>query len=88
MPRANIVWNRSGIYKIVNTVTGDCYVGSAVNIGDRKLKHFHQLRHNKHHSKYLQRSFNVHGEAAFVFSIIEELPRDAEYGNQFRYETL
>lgn len=68
-------WNRSGIYKIENTITGECYVGSAVNLGGRKGDHFYHLRHGKHHAKYLQRSYNKHGEEAFIFSVIEECDR-------------
>lgn len=78
MSRPNIIWGRTGIYKIVNTVTGECYVGSAVNLGARKLHHLHKLRKGKHFSPYLQRSFNVHGEGAFEFIVIEEVVKDRD----------
>ena len=67
---------KSGIYKIENMVTGECYVGSAVNMNGRKRQHLHHLRQGKHHSPYLQRSYNKHGEEAFVFSILEECARE------------
>lgn len=70
--------SQSGIYTIMNTVDSHLYVGSAVDFAARKRVHLHGLRHNKHHSPYLQRAYNKHGEAAFVFTLIEELPRDKE----------
>jgi len=47
---------KSGIYKITNIANNKCYIGSAVNITARFATHRHQLRNEKHHSKYLQRS--------------------------------
>ena len=61
----------SGIYKITNTATGKCYVGSAVNLPRREKEHFIALRKGKHHSKHLQRAYILHGAECFVFSIIE-----------------
>jgi group I intron endonuclease len=63
---------QSGIYEIYNTTNGHRYIGSAVYIGQRWKHHLQQLRTNKHHSVYLQRAFNLHGESAFVFRVLEE----------------
>jgi group I intron endonuclease len=68
--------SKSGIYKIENTITGDCYVGSAVDFAARWRLHRWQLKNNKHHSQFLQRVFNKHGEDALVYSILEETERD------------
>ena len=79
MPRTakpDTIYGKSGIYKIENTVTGECYVGSAVNLAERKSGHFSKLKQGKHHSAYLQRSFNKHGEEAFVFSALERCERE------------
>ena len=62
----------SGIYKIVNTINGKKYVGSAVNISTRWGIHKRELNNNTHHSIKLQRAWNKHGESAFEFSVIEE----------------
>jgi group I intron endonuclease len=62
-----------GIYKIINVVNNKFYVGSAVNFSRRKARHFSELRHNKHNNRWLQASWNKHGEAAFVFAIVEEV---------------
>ena len=62
----------SGIYEIVNLVTGKRYIGSAVNIDKRWSTHKSDLRSNKHHCKYLQHSFNKYGENSFKFNILYE----------------
>jgi group I intron endonuclease len=61
----------SGIYAIRNTVTKDFYIGSAVDLGERRRRHCIHLRKNIHHNAHLQRAFNKYGENAFVFEIIE-----------------
>lgn len=61
----------SGIYKIENVVNNKVYVGSSVNIGKRWLGHKNSLRHRKHHSSILQRSWDKYGEASFKFEILE-----------------
>ena len=56
-----------GIYKIVNTANGHCYIGSTVNLARRKYFHFWLLRREDHHSPYLQRAWDRYGEDAFEF---------------------
>jgi len=63
--------NQSGIYKIVNIKNSKCYVGSAVNIKRRWAEHKSYLRGNKHHSKHLQRAYEIYGEDSFLFEIVE-----------------
>lgn len=67
-----------GIYKIINIVNNKFYVGSAVDLKRRKTRHFCELRNNKHNNKYLQASWNKHGEQAFVFVVVEELSPEAD----------
>lgn len=62
-----------GIYKIINVVNNKFYIGSAVNFSRRKSRHFSELRHNKHNNRWLQASWNKHGESAFVFAVVEEV---------------
>lgn len=57
----------TGIYEIVNTINGKRYVGSAVTIRGRFNVHRMLLRRGRHHSPKLQRSWDKHGEASFVF---------------------
>lgn len=66
----------SGIYEILhNSVTAveekKFYIGRATNLKKRWQNHKDDLRANKHHSVYLQRSWNLHGEAAFSFVTLE-----------------
>jgi group I intron endonuclease len=64
----------SGIYRIRNTQNGHCYIGSAKDIYSRWSIHVFQLNHNKHHSQYLQNSWNKYGSDCFEFSVIEVCP--------------
>jgi len=59
--------NIGGIYVIRNTLNGHLYVGSAVNLAQRKRVHWARLRHQEHHSAHLQAAFNKYGEDAFQF---------------------
>lgn len=62
----------TGIYIIQNKITKKIYVGQSVNIKRRWGDHKSQLKNNKHHNDYLQRSWNVHSEDEFDFIILEE----------------
>lgn len=65
----------SGVYKITCSVTGKVYVGSAVNLYRRwHAHHLPELRGNYHVNKYLQAAWNKYGEAAFGFTVLEEVP--------------
>jgi len=62
-----------GIYKIENLVNGKVYIGSSINIKERWRRHKKDLRKNKHHSIYLQRSWDKYGEVNFKFEVVELL---------------
>ena len=64
------------IYKIINVVTDDFYVGSAVNHKRRKWEHWTSLKKQQHHCVKLQSAWDEFGEDAFEFSIIEEVDDD------------
>jgi group I intron endonuclease len=66
----------SGIYKILNTVNGNCYIGSATNLYKRFILHITLLRKNKHRNRHLQGAFNLYGESAFIHDIIEYCPKE------------
>lgn len=61
---------KSGIYKITNTVNNKCYIGSTIDIIRRWKLHKTQLKHNRHHSILLQRSYTKHGIDSFKYSVI------------------
>lgn len=66
----------SGIYKITNIVTNDCYMGSALNLRKRKSKHFSDLKLNRHFATYLQNSYNKYGKDNFQFEILAKCPKE------------
>jgi GIY-YIG catalytic domain len=61
----------SGIYVIHCTMDNRIYIGSSVNLLNRKSQHLNQLRNNAHHSHKLQEAFNELGESYFNFYLIE-----------------
>jgi len=61
----------SGIYKIACLPTGKVYIGSSVNLYQRKIGHWRDLRGGTHHSKHLQCAWCKYGEAAFMFEVLE-----------------
>lgn len=62
------------IYKIINVINNKFYVGSAVNFQKRKARHLWRLKRGDHANKHLQAAWNMYGEAAFVFAIVQEVP--------------
>jgi hypothetical protein len=67
----------SGVYEIVNTKTGMRYVGSSINMQQRRQQHMHDLRNGVHCNPYLQNSYNIHGEGEFQFNVIETAPKNS-----------
>ena len=63
-----------GIYRILNTVTGNSYVGSAKDIAYRWRKHRQMLTRGDHHSPKLQRSWDKHGPDVWQWIVQEECP--------------
>lgn len=61
----------SGIYRITCSVTGLFYIGSAVNLCQRRYDHFKTLRRNIHRNPKLQNAWNKYGEESFTFEVIE-----------------
>lgn len=63
--------NNCGVYIITNTTTSRHYIGSSKDIKARFRDHIYHLRKNNHGNKYLQRSWNKHGEGAFTFKVLK-----------------
>lgn len=61
----------SGIYKILNLITGLFYIGSAVRLSKRFERHRWEFENNRHSNIKLQRAYNKYGADAFEFIIIE-----------------
>ncbi len=67
----NTIPPSAGIYKITCAPTKKIYIGSAVNLQQRKATHSSDLRLNKHCNAYLQRAWNKYGERHFTFEVLE-----------------
>lgn len=65
----------SAIYAIVNSVTTDMYVGSAVNVNRRWAVHLSNLRKGSHHCEHLQNAYRKYGADAFDWEIVEFVGR-------------
>lgn len=77
--------NKSGIYVIYCTANFGLYVGSTIVFKRRRVDHLRELRNNKHHCKHLQNAWNKHGEAFFVFQVIEVTSKEERYDIEQRY---
>ena len=64
---------RSGIYRIINSVNGNIYIGSSVDLIRRRKQHFIALLNNKHFNNHLQSAYNKYGECNFEFEVIEDI---------------
>ena len=75
IPR-NIPYKTSGIYMLRCTTTGRMYIGSAVCLRRRLMRHIHDLNNQAHFNIKIQRAWNKYGESAFEFFILELVVRD------------
>ena len=66
----------SGIYAIICLENGKYYVGSSNNVLQRKKQHFIGLKAGNHCNEHLQNAFNLYGQKAFAFLLIEEVSQD------------
>lgn len=53
------------IYKIVNKITNEKYIGQTINFSRRISEHLNKLKNNSHPNKKLQNSWNKYGEDNF-----------------------
>lgn len=67
MPELNA---RCGIYRIICSVNGKCYVGSTKDFFYRWNEHFYKLEAGIHHSDKLQKAWSKYGKAAFSFEVL------------------
>ena len=62
----------SGVYQIVNLVTGECYIGSSRNIERRWRDHRSLSRWKQCPNNALYKDFKEYGLESFLFKVIEE----------------
>lgn len=68
--------NKSGIYKIVNLNNNKVYIGSATNLYGRLHHHVWSLNNNRHNNKFLQKTWNKHGQQAFKYEVLATCPKE------------
>ena len=68
----------SAIYAIVNNVTRDMYVGSAVVVNRRWSAHRRDLVKHSHYNTRLQRAYDKYGADAFDWEIIQFVDNKSE----------
>lgn len=61
----------SGVYRIINNANNKVYIGSSINLNQRKSQHFYALRNNIHRNINLQNDYNKFEINDFVFEILE-----------------
>lgn len=67
------LFNNIGVYTITNLINNKIYVGSTlISFKQRWAQHVSSLKYNKHNNRYLQSSWNKHGEKNFKFEVLEE----------------
>ena len=76
----------SAVYKIVNTVTGDFYVGSSNDVMKRWASHREPSRWKKHPNIPLYHDFQKYGQDKFRFQILA--PVIPEYLKQVEQEFI
>lgn len=55
----------AGIYRIVDSSTGQCYIGQSRRLKKRIAEHFRLLRKGIHPNRHLQRAYGIAGPSAF-----------------------
>lgn len=65
------------IYRITCTANSKFYIGSTVNKAQRWARHRKQLRDGTHPNKHMLAAWQAHGEAAFVFEVLEDVVEPA-----------
>ena len=78
-----------GVYKITNTVTGDCYIGSSKDINRRWAEHKCQSSWKRYPNNQMYQDMQKYGLDKFDFQILAEVEVDSlkEMEQQF-IETL
>lgn len=79
----------SAVYKIVNTVTGDCYVGSSRDVKRRWKAHKEPSRWNNNPNILLYQDFQKYGIDKFDFQILANVcPEHLKDAEQQFIETI
>lgn len=68
---------RAGVYAIRNQITGRIMVAGNNNVQGALNRHLFELRHGLHRNVRLMEDWEEHGEASFVFEVLDMVkPRE------------
>ena len=60
----------------MNTVNGHRYIGSSVELRERRWAHFDSLKKGKHSNAILQKAYDKYGESSLLFRVLIYCDRD------------
>ena len=61
----------SGVYQIINTITGDFYIGSSIDLKKREKEHFRESTWKQNQNKQLYKDMQQYGKDNFLFKPIQ-----------------
>jgi len=62
--------HNTGVYQLINLINDKRYIGSSINLKERKSSHFRELKKQNHRNKYFQRAYNKYGIDNLKFEIL------------------
>jgi hypothetical protein len=69
--------SRAGVYAIRNLVTHRVLVGGSRDVQGALNRHLFELRQASHRNRLLSQDWSQHGEASFIFEVLDLVkPRD------------
>lgn len=69
-----------GVFRVLNTATGRCLVGTSIDLPSVLNRERAQLRLGGHRNEELQRDWKIFGANAFVFDVLDTLTPPDEPG--------
>lgn len=64
------LYNKSGVYVIINKKNGRMYIGATKDLGGRNRHHLGRLKENDHHNPFLQKVYDEYGPNIFEFKVL------------------
>ena len=61
----------SGVYQIINKITGDCYIGSSIDLERRRKQHLRESTWKRNPNKQLYKDMKQYGKNNFLFKPIQ-----------------
>src|SRR5689334_7031861 len=78
----------AGVYFILCRTNQRVYVGQSIGVLGRWETHLTQLRHGNHPTKALQQDWRDHGEDAFEFGLLIDVPNLPHTPHSYRQGRL